>query len=86
MEFFGFIALIILGAPIAKGVGEYFSRKGDKSGVRGAEEVNRQLAATQQRLAETESRLMSVEERLDFYEKLLSSGTKPGQNPGQFGD
>lgn len=75
MDVFAFIAILIVGAPIARAVAKRISGHG----VAGGAELRKQLLHTEQRLEETERRLadtaeriLDLEERLDFTERMLT--------------
>jgi hypothetical protein len=75
VDLFTFIAIIVVGAPIAKALANRISGQP----VTGGGELRQLLEATEQRLEETEhrleetaERLADMEERLDFTERMLA--------------
>ena len=75
MGLFEFIAIIVVGGPIAKALAKRISGHP----VAGGSELHDLLQHTEQRLEETEhgltdatERLADMEERLDFTERLLA--------------
>ena len=75
MDLFTFIAIIVVGAPVAKAVASRISNQPDAGGPRLRElleQTERRLEETEQRLAETVERLADMEERLDFTERVLT--------------
>ena len=75
MGVFEFIAIIVVGGPIAKALAKRISGHPTAGGA----ELQHLLQQTEQRLDETEHRLMDtterladMEERLDFTERLLA--------------
>lgn len=75
MDLLTFIAILIVGSPIAKAVARRISTTAapDSSLTRRAlEQTEERLEMTQRQLEETMDRLLEVEERLDFTERLLS--------------
>lgn len=75
MEIFTFIAILVIGGPIAKAVAKRISGQP----VTGGAELREMLQLTEQRLedtdlrlADTTERLADMEERLDFTERLLA--------------
>ena len=70
-----FIAIIVVGAPIAKAIATRISGRpvADGAALREALELTQQrLEDAEQRIAETADRVAEVEERLDFTERLLA--------------
>ncbi len=75
MDLFTFIAIIVVGAPIAKAVAKRISGQPVSGGTQLREllELTEQrLEETEHRLTETTDRLAEMEERLDFTERLLA--------------
>ena len=75
MDLLTFIAIIVVGAPIAKALATRISspRHSDADSVREAlERAEQRLEFTEQHLADTVDRLAEVEERLDYAERLLT--------------
>lgn len=75
MDLFTFIAIIVVGAPIAKAVASRISSQsvsGDARLRELLELTENRLEETDQRLAETTERLADMEERLDFTERMLT--------------
>ncbi len=75
MDLFTFIAIIVVGAPIAKAVANRISRQSDSGGARLRELLEltqHRLEETEQQLADTTERLADMEERLDFTERMLT--------------
>jgi len=73
VDLFTFIAIIIVGAPLAKAIATRISGHPVPHALRDAvEQTEQRLEETEQRLADTLSRLSEVEERLDFAERLLA--------------
>ncbi len=75
MDLFTFIAIIAVGAPIAKAIASRISNQPDAGGGRlraTLENTDHRLEETEQRLAETAERLADMEERLDFTERMLT--------------
>lgn len=75
MSFWTFIAIIVIGSPIAKALANRINRQS----VGGGPEMRRVLEQTEQRLLDTEQalddsveRITDLEERLDFAERLLA--------------
>jgi hypothetical protein len=76
------ILLVVIGAPIARGVGKRIARSGGPVSPDQVHRLEAALLATEQRLSESERRLSTAEERLDFYEKLLADPGRSRQLPG----
>ena len=76
MDLFTFIAIIVVGAPVAKAVAARISGQstaGDDPRLRQLlEQTEQRLEETEHRLAETSERLTDMEERLDFTERMLT--------------
>ena len=75
MDLLTFIAIIVVGAPIAKAVANRISGQPVTGGsdMRELLELTEQrLEETEQRLADTTERLADMEERLDFTERMLA--------------
>ncbi len=75
MDLFTFIAIIVVGGPIAKAVAKRLS---GQDGTKGPEsqahqqQTEQRLEDAEMRLADTAERLADMEERLDFTERLLA--------------
>ena len=76
MDLFTFIAIIVVGAPVAKAVASRISGKSSSGGDprlrRLLEQTEQRLEETEHRLDETAERLVDMEERLDFTERMLT--------------
>jgi uncharacterized membrane-anchored protein YhcB (DUF1043 family) len=75
LDLLTFIAIIVVGAPIAKAVANRISRQpvpGDPRLRELLEHAEQQLEEAEQRLAEHSERLADMEERLDFTERMLA--------------
>ena len=75
MELFSFIAILVIGVPIAKAVAHRISAHTVSADARISElleHAEQRLEETEQRLAETVERLIDMEERLDFTERMLT--------------
>ena len=75
MDVFAFIAILIIGGPIARAVAKRISAHavaGDSELRQLLLHTEQRLEETEQRLAETNERLLDVEERLDFTERMLT--------------
>lgn len=75
MDLFSFIAVVIIGTPIARAIATRIRgrRVANGAALREAlESTGQRLADAEQRIAETADRLAEVEERLDFTERLLA--------------
>lgn len=75
MDLLTFIAIIVVGAPIAKAVASRISGQapaGDPRIRELLEQTEHRLEETEHRLAETAERLTDMEERLDFTERMLT--------------
>lgn len=73
--FIFFIAIIVVGAPVAKAVASRISNQPGAGGGRMRailENTEHRLEETEQRLADTAERLADMEERLDFTERMLT--------------
>jgi len=75
LDVFAFIAILIIGGPIAKAIAKRISGQAVAGGAELREQLlhtEQRLEETEQRLAETAERLLDVEERLDFTERMLT--------------
>ncbi len=75
LDVFTFIAILIVGGPIAKAVAKRISGQPVAGGaeLRDLQQHTEQrLDETEHRLADTTERLADMEERLDFTERLLA--------------
>jgi septal ring factor EnvC (AmiA/AmiB activator) len=75
MDIFTFIAILIVGGPIAKAVARRISRPPEAGSAElgeALEQTERRLEDTERQLVDTQDRLAEVEERLDFAERLLA--------------
>jgi hypothetical protein len=66
------LALIFIGAPIAKAIARNIERRGLPPSQNEGE-LKQALQFAEQRLSDSETRLAALEDRLDFYEKLLAN-------------
>jgi hypothetical protein len=69
------LALIFIGAPIAKAIARSIEQKGLHPAPNDSE-LKQALQLAEQRLSDSETRLAALEDRLDFYEKLLANPDK----------
>jgi len=70
-----FIAILVVGGPIAQAIARRISRRPERGAVelgQALEQTERRLEDTERHLADTQDRLAEVEERLDFAERLLA--------------
>ena len=68
------IAVIFIGAPIARAIARSIERGQPLPGSGSQDQdLRRALQTAEQRLSDSETRLAVLEDRLDFYEKLLAS-------------
>lgn len=84
MDIFTFIAILVVGAPIAKALANRISapQVTDSGSVRDAlEHTEQRLEFTEQQLADTLDRLAEVEERLDYTERLLTQRNRDRLTP-----
>jgi hypothetical protein len=73
MGLFLIIAIIFVGAPIARAIARSIERQGIHPPVGGGDvELKKALLQAEQRLSDSETRIAALEERVDFYEKLLA--------------
>ena len=75
MDLFTFIAIIVVGAPIAKAVAKRISGHPAAGGAElqdHLQQTEQRLEETEHRLTDTTERLADMEERLDFTERLLA--------------
>lgn len=75
VDIFTFIAILVVGGPIAQAIARRISRPRDRGGtelVQALEQTEQRLDDTERHLADTQERLAEVEERLDFAERLLA--------------
>lgn len=75
MDLFTFIAILVVGAPIAKAVARRISNQpvsGDARLRELLQHTEQLLEETDQRLAEHSEQLADMEERLDFTERMLA--------------
>jgi hypothetical protein len=80
MGMFLIIAIIFVGAPIARAIARSIERAPGSAWTgfpKDDPEVKKALEAAEQRLSDSEARLAALEERVDFYEKLLRNPTSP---------
>ena len=74
MGVFLIIAIIFIGAPIARAIARSIERQGiHPPGPGGDIELRKSLAQAEQRLSDSETRIAALEERVDFYERLLQN-------------
>lgn len=66
------LALVFIGAPLARAFARNIERRGLPPTVNESE-LKQALQLAEQRLADSETRLAALEDRLDFYEKLLAN-------------
>lgn len=76
MGMFLIIAIIFVGAPIARAIARSIERHGLQNVASPDPELRRLLSAAEQRLSDSETRIAALEERADFYEKLLAAPRK----------
>jgi hypothetical protein len=82
MDVFTFVLIIVIGAPLAKGIGNRIARSGSSADAGKLARIATELEATEHRLADTERRLQLAEERLDFQERLLTARpSRPADPP-----
>lgn len=75
MDLFTFIAVIVVGTPIAKAVANRISSQSVSGGAEMRhllEHTEQRLLDTEQALADSNERLTDLEERLDVAERLLA--------------
>lgn len=75
MDLFTFIAIIVVGSPIAKAVANRISGRPASGGARMRElleQTEQRLEENEHRLADYSERLTDMEERLDFTERMLT--------------
>lgn len=73
-ELFLIMAVVFLGAPIARAIARSIEHRGLPQPQADAD-LRKALQTAEQRLSESETRLAALEERVDFYEKLLANPT-----------
>ncbi len=71
MDFWVFIAIIVVCGPIAKAVAVRI-RRGDAGNPAALGESRERLDDMEQRIEDTTERLAELEERLDFTERMLA--------------
>jgi hypothetical protein len=81
MDVFTFVLIIIIGAPLAKGIGNRIAKGGSPVDTAKLARMAAELEATEHRLADTERRLQLAEERLDFQERLLTERSSRRAEP-----